>query len=69
MLAAGGVLVTCSCSHHVSEPDFLAMLLAAANDAKRTLRILERRTQSIDHPVLLGMPETQYLKCVIAEVV
>ncbi|MEO8727042.1 MAG: class I SAM-dependent rRNA methyltransferase [Acidobacteriaceae bacterium] len=66
MLASGGVLVTCSCSHHVAEADFLLMLLAAANDAKRRLRILERRTQAVDHPVLLGVPETQYLKCIIA---
>ncbi len=69
MLSSGGVLVTCSCSHHVSETEFLEMLSSAANDAKRRLRVLERRTQAIDHPVLLGMPETQYLKCIVAEVV
>ncbi|MBV9670999.1 MAG: class I SAM-dependent methyltransferase, partial [Acidobacteriales bacterium] len=65
MLRPGGILVTCSCSHHVSEPEFLEMLLSASNDAKRRVQVLERRTQAIDHPVLLGMPETQYLKCVI----
>jgi 23S rRNA (cytosine1962-C5)-methyltransferase len=68
MLNDGGVLVTCSCSHHVSETEFLDMLLSAANDAKRRVRILERRTQAVDHPVLLGVPETQYLKCVIVAV-
>ena len=45
------------------------MLRDAANDAKRRLHILERRTQAVDHPVLLGMPETQYLKCVVASVI
>ncbi|GAC1647659.1 MAG: class I SAM-dependent rRNA methyltransferase [Acidobacteriaceae bacterium] len=69
MLSPGGVLVTFSCSHHVTEAEFVEMLLEAANDAKRRLRILERRTQAVDHPVLLGVPETQYLKCVIASVV
>jgi 23S rRNA (cytosine1962-C5)-methyltransferase len=68
MVERGGVLVTCSCSHHVSEAEFLEMLLAAANDAKRKLRVLERRTQAVDHPVLLGVLETQYLKCVIVAV-
>ena len=65
MLNPGGVLVTCSCSHHVSEPDFLDMLASAAQDAHRTVRILEKRGQSQDHPVLLSVPETAYLKCVI----
>ena len=65
MLKPGGVLVTCSCSHHVSEADFLAMLAAAAADAHRNLRLLEKRGQSQDHPVLLGVPETYYLKCFI----
>ena len=68
MLKPGGVLVTCSCSHHVSEADFLAMLAAAAADAHRNLRLLEKRGQSQDHPVLLGVPETAYLKCLIATV-
>ena len=66
MLKPGGVLVTCSCSHHVSEADFLAMLASAAADAHRNLRIVEKRGQSQDHPVLLTVPETAYLKCVIA---
>lgn len=69
LLGEGGVLVTCSCSHHVSEADFLEMLAAASLDAGRTLRIRERRIQAADHPVLLTVPETLYLKCVIAEAV
>jgi 23S rRNA (cytosine1962-C5)-methyltransferase len=67
MLRPGGVLVTCSCSFHVSEADFLEMLRSAAADARRSLRVLERRTQSQDHPVLLSVPETAYLKCVILQ--
>jgi len=50
----------------VSEADFLAMLTAAAADAHRNLRIVEKRGASQDHPVLLSVPETAYLKCVIA---
>jgi 23S rRNA (cytosine1962-C5)-methyltransferase len=69
MLDPGGILVTCSCSRHVGESEFLGMLAQAARDAGRTLRIRERRTQSADHPILLTVPETQYLKCVIAEVI
>ena len=68
MLQPGGVLVTCSCSFHVSEAEFLDMLRAASFDARRTLKILERRGQSQDHPVLLSVPETAYLKCVILTV-
>jgi len=66
MMRPGGVFVTCSCSHHVSESDFMNMLADAASDAHRTVRIVEKRTQSKDHPILLTMPETQYLKCVVA---
>src|SRR6202046_234053 len=68
MLRPGGVLVTCSCSYHIGQSDFLEMLASAALDAHRTLRILEIRGQSKDHPVLLNVPETAYLKCVIASV-
>jgi 23S rRNA (cytosine1962-C5)-methyltransferase len=67
MLPPGGVLVTCSCSFHVSEADFLEMLRSAAADAHRNLRVLERRAQSQDHPVLLSVPETAYLKCFILQ--
>jgi len=69
MLGPNGVLVTCSCSHHVSEAMLLELLAAASLDAGRTLRVLERRSQSSDHPVLLTVPETLYLKCLIVEVV
>lgn len=68
MLKPGGVLVTCSCSFHVPEADFMDMLRAASFDARRTLKVLERCGQSKDHPVLLSVPETGYLKCVILTV-
>jgi len=68
MLKPGGVLVTCSCSFHVGESVFAEMLVSAAVDAKRHVRVLERRVQSQDHPVLLPVPETLYLKCIIAEI-
>jgi 23S rRNA (cytosine1962-C5)-methyltransferase len=68
MLRPGGVLVTCSCSYHVSTANFLEMLASAAVDAHRSLRLIEVRGQAKDHPVLLSVPETSYLKCVIASV-
>lgn len=68
MLRPGGILVTCSCSHHVSETDFMDMLRDAESDARRVVRVLENRGQAKDHPVLLGVPETAYLKCVILQV-
>ena len=68
MLRPGGILVTCSCSYHVSQPNFLEMLASAALDAHRTLRLIEVRGQAKDHPVLLNVSETSYLKCVIASV-
>ncbi len=69
LLAAGGILATCSCSHHVSEAMLLEIVASAALDTGRTLRVLERRTQAQDHPILLTVPETHYLKCLILEVV
>ncbi len=68
MLRNGGVLVTCSCSFHVSEADFVQMLQAAAFDARRNLHIIEKRAQAVDHPVLLNVPETHYLKCLVCSV-
>jgi 23S rRNA (cytosine1962-C5)-methyltransferase len=68
MIEPGGILVTCSCSHHVSAEDFQTMLAEAAHDAHRRIRLLEIRGQSQDHPVVAGIPETAYLKCVIAYV-
>ena len=69
LLNPGGVLVTCTCSYHMSEEMFLGLLAEAANDARRRVQIVEKRTQSSDHPILLGMPETYYLKCVLLRVV
>jgi 23S rRNA (cytosine1962-C5)-methyltransferase len=69
MLSTGGILVTCSCSHHLSEAALLELVAQAALDASKTLRVLERRSQSQDHPILLTVPETLYLKCLILEVV
>jgi 23S rRNA (cytosine1962-C5)-methyltransferase len=66
MLHSGGILVTCSCSYHVTQADFLEMLADAALDAHRTLRLAEVRGQAKDHPILLNVPETAYLKCAIA---
>jgi 23S rRNA (cytosine1962-C5)-methyltransferase len=65
MLRPGGVLVSCSCSYHVSEADFAQMLAEAASDTHRQLRLLERRGQAKDHPVIISIPETSYLKCFI----
>ena len=67
MLPPGGILATCSCSFHVSEADFLEMLGSAAADTGRRVRILEKRGAAIDHPVLLNVPETGYLKCIICQ--
>jgi 23S rRNA (cytosine1962-C5)-methyltransferase len=68
MLRPSGILVTCSCSYHVSQANFLEMLADAALDARRTLRLMETRGQAKDHPILLNIRETAYLKCVIAMV-
>jgi 23S rRNA (cytosine1962-C5)-methyltransferase len=69
LLASGGILVSCSCSHHLSEADLLGVIAEASLDAGRTLRVIERRTQSPDHAILLTVPETHYLKCIILQVV
>jgi 23S rRNA (cytosine1962-C5)-methyltransferase len=68
MLRPGGTLITCSCSYHVNQNSFLEMLATASLDARRTLRLIEVRGQAKDHPILLNIPETAYLKCVIASV-
>lgn len=68
MLRPGGVLVTCSCSHHVSLEEFTAVVAAAAGDAGRRVRLIERRGAAADHPVILTIPETEYLKCLICGV-
>ena len=69
LLNPGGVLVTCSCSYHISEEMFLEIVTDATLDARRRLQIVEKRTQASDHPILAGMPETHYLKCIIARVI
>jgi 23S rRNA (cytosine1962-C5)-methyltransferase len=68
ILRPGGYLVTCSCSHHLPEAAFLQLIAEAGTDAKRAITIVERRTQAKDHPILLTMPETHYLKCMILRV-
>jgi len=68
MLRPEGILVTCSCSFHVSETDFVQVVTSAAVDVHRSVRNIEKRTQSGDHPILLGVPETYYLKCLICSV-
>jgi 23S rRNA (cytosine1962-C5)-methyltransferase len=65
MLRPGGILVTCSCSYHVSASDFLQTVSAAGLDSHRNIRILENRGAAKDHPSVLGIPETSYLKCLI----
>jgi 23S rRNA (cytosine1962-C5)-methyltransferase len=68
ILNHGGYLVTCSCSYHVTEADFLEAIASATVDAHRTVTVVERRTQGRDHPILLTVPETHYLKCLILRV-
>ena len=65
ILKPGGCLVTCSCSYHVHEDDFEAILASAAADARSTVTVVEKRRQARDHPVVLGVPETYYLKCLV----
>lgn len=65
LLRPGGILVTCSCSHHIPENLFLEIIASAAVDAHRSVTIVERRTQSRDHPILLTVPESLYIKCFI----
>jgi len=67
LLAPGGFLVTCSCSYHITEALFLQILAEAANDAHKSVVVVDRRTQAQDHPILLTMPETHYLKCLIVK--
>lgn len=68
MLTPGGTLVTCSCSHHVAIADFLAVITSAAADAGRRVQLVETRGAAPDHPAILTLPETTYLKCLILRV-
>ncbi|HET7102941.1 MAG TPA: class I SAM-dependent rRNA methyltransferase [Terracidiphilus sp.] len=67
MLRPGGLLITCSCSHHVRWSDLESTVAAAAADAQRRVRLLERRGAAPDHPVILNLPETEYLKCLVLQ--
>jgi 23S rRNA (cytosine1962-C5)-methyltransferase len=68
IIRPGGYLITCSCSQHIEPELFMDILYTAAIDAKRDVRVVERRSQAKDHPVLLASKETEYLKCVILQV-
>ncbi len=68
MMEPGGILVTCSCSHHVNQEDFTAVVAAAASDGHRRVQVMEARGAAPDHPAMLGLPETSYLKCLICRV-
>jgi len=68
LLAPGGTLITCSCSHHVSLQEFTEIIAAAAIDANRRVQLLETHAASPDHPEILTLPETRYLKCLICRV-
>lgn len=69
LLGKGGILISCSCSHNLSKDLFMEIIKSSAKDAHKTLRLIEFRTQAKDHPILLSMPETEYLKCAILEVI
>jgi 23S rRNA (cytosine1962-C5)-methyltransferase len=68
MLRPGGILVSCCCSYHVSPAQYLDVLRISAQDVHRNLRIVENRGQAKDHPILLNVPETEYLKCIVGYV-
>jgi 23S rRNA (cytosine1962-C5)-methyltransferase len=68
MLRPGGLLITCSCSHHISLQDLESAVADAAVDAHRRVTLLERRGAAQDHPVLFNLPETEYLKCLVCQV-
>ena len=68
LLPPGGILVTCSCSHHVGWADLEEAVASSSADAHRRVRLLERRGAAPDHPVILNLPETEYLKCLMLEV-
>ena len=65
LLSPGGVLVTASCSFHIDDGTFERTVLSAAADAGRSVQVIERRGAARDHPTLLGVPETRYLKCLM----
>ncbi len=68
-LKPGGILITCSCSYHMSEELFREVLISAGQASGRKLRLIQVRGQALDHPALLAMPETRYLKCFVVEAI
>jgi 23S rRNA (cytosine1962-C5)-methyltransferase len=62
MLEPGGILASFTCSHHVNAGEFRVMIMSAAVDTRRTLRVRQMFTQRADHPILTGIPETEYLR-------
>jgi 23S rRNA (cytosine1962-C5)-methyltransferase len=69
ILREGGYLVTCSCSYHMGREMFREVLIKAARLAGREMRLLETRAQAVDHPVLLNVPESEYLKCFLLQAI
>lgn len=67
LLPPGGWLITCTCSYHMTEELFLDVMAAAAADVRRRFRLVEKRTQGRDHPLLIGFPESYYLKCFLLQ--
>lgn len=68
LLREGGILVTCSCSYYFDENNFYSMLMHAAKDSHKKVQVLEKRGAAPDHPVLIGYPQSEYLKCAICRV-
>ncbi len=68
LLNEGGILVTCSCSHYFDENTFYSMIMHSAKDSHKKVQVLEKRGASPDHPILLGYPKSEYLKCAICRV-
>ncbi|MDI6784537.1 MAG: class I SAM-dependent methyltransferase, partial [bacterium] len=68
LLSNGGFLVTSSCSYHISREMFIEMLTTAADKVKASLRLIRIGQQALDHPILLNVPETEYLKCMTVQV-
>lgn len=69
LLNPNGILITCSCSYHFTEEIFLQTMEEAVRDSRRKVHLVEKRMQASDHPILVGMPETYYLKCFIFRVI
>ena len=68
LLRPGGFLVTCSCSYHLPVEQFRRMLWDAARDVRRTAKLVAQGAQGSDHPVLLGLAESEYLKCCVLQI-